>query len=91
MWQRRRWINSRTWWNQSDSIKISEYKPHGVSCEFKLRHVPMEQKFYAYYIPATYSEFADHEVDLSIVDIDELNQHFLLRYGGSRRRNEGNR
>ena len=51
----------------------------------------MEQKFYAYYIPATYSEFADHEVDLSIVDIDELNQHFLLRYGGSRRRNEGNR
>ena len=56
--------------NQGDAIKFSKYKPTGVSSEFSDDSgVRMQQKFYGFYIPVTYDEFARSEGELGNVNL----------------------
>jgi len=76
--------------NQSDSIKLSGYAPSGVSSEFTLEGVEMEQRFHAFYIPATYVEYARNQEDLAVVNIDAANKA-LLKVEVASAANEGTR
>jgi uncharacterized protein (TIGR02594 family) len=63
--------------NQGDMIRASRYRTSGPSSEFKLHGKKMQQKFYAFYVPATYAEFAKREPDLPTVDPDTVNRELL--------------
>ncbi len=67
--------------NQGDQIKLSGYAQSGASSTFILtsgnNKVKLEQRFYNYYIPVTYSNFADHENAAPIVDIHIVNKEFF--------------
>ncbi|GAB2844861.1 hypothetical protein GCM10027277_11040 [Pseudoduganella ginsengisoli] len=77
--------------NQGNSIKISEYQRTGVSSEFMLKGVKMQQKFHGFYIPATYLDFAKKEPPLSTVDITKVNQELLKITNYTASENEGTR
>ncbi len=60
--------------NQGQTVKLSDYATSGVSSRFALDGVRMEQRFHAFYIPATYAAFAEHEGELATVDVDGANR-----------------
>ncbi len=77
--------------NQSDSIKMSNYKPTGVSAEFTLNGVFAQQRCHGFYIPATYAEYAKKQGDLAVVDTADLNKNLLKIQGKTVSANENTR
>ena len=77
--------------NQGDSVKLSPYAKSGVSASFKLNKTKMEQKFHAFYIPATYEEYAKKQGDLAVVDIIDVNKNLFKIEGAKPVANEGTR
>jgi hypothetical protein len=77
--------------NQGDSIKVSPYKKSGVSAEFSINGVTMQQKFFGFYIPATYAEYAKKEGALAVVDAMEVNKELLKITNATTAPNEGTR
>lgn len=63
--------------NQNDRLKLSPYKTSGVSAEFELKGIDLEQKFHGFYIPVTYEEYAKSQPEPDIVDIKDVNRNFL--------------
>lgn len=63
--------------NQKDRVKISIYASSGVSSEFKLNGRRVHQKLLAFYVPASYIEFAIKDGPLQVVDSEEVNRVFL--------------
>lgn len=77
--------------NQGDQIKVSEYATAGVSANFVLKGVPMQQKFHAFYIPATYTEYAKQADELGVVDATEVNKGLLNIKNAAATQNESSR
>ncbi len=67
----------RTFGNQGDALKVSRYKDEGNANTFTLNGKKMEQRIHAYYIPATYAEYAKAQGELAVLDIDETNKNLL--------------
>ncbi|WP_028100565.1 TIGR02594 family protein [Pseudoduganella violaceinigra] len=63
--------------NQGDSIKLSAYADKGISSFFTLKGKKMKQCFHGFYIPATYTEYAKTQGELTVIDIDEGNKALL--------------
>ncbi|WP_296953074.1 TIGR02594 family protein [uncultured Massilia sp.] len=63
--------------NQSDRLKVSQYKVTGVSARFKLHGKWLQQKFHGFYIPVTYEEYAKSQHEPDVVDVDDVNKNFL--------------
>lgn len=70
--------------NQGDRIKLSGYAQSGTSSTFVLTSgtttVKLEQRFYGFYIPVTYSNFSKLEGSAAIVDMDVVNKEI---FGGA--------
>ena len=77
--------------NQKDSIKISEYATTGDSARFKLKKVPMAQRFHAFYIPATYAEYAKQAGELATVNAVDVNKNLLKIKNAGVSKNESGR
>lgn len=75
--------------NQGDKLKVSGYVTSGISCTFKLKGGPkLDQRFYAFYIPVTYEDYAKSQGELEIVDIKDINKNFLNIAGATSVANE---
>ena len=77
--------------NQGDQIRVSPYASSGVSSNFKLHGVEMQQKFHAFYIPASYAEYAKTAGELAVVDTTEVNKGLLNIKNASSEANESSR
>lgn len=77
--------------NQGDQIRVSPYKSSGVSSNFTLKGVAMQQKFHAFFIPASYAEYAKHAGELAVVDTTEVNKGLLNIQNASAAANESSR
>jgi uncharacterized protein (TIGR02594 family) len=77
--------------NQKDSIKVSDYATTGDSAKFKINKILMAQRFYAFYIPASYAEYAKKTVELAVVDSVDINKGLLNIANAGVTKNESSR
>jgi uncharacterized protein (TIGR02594 family) len=63
--------------NQGDTVRISVYAQSGISSRFTLHRRAMHQKFFAFYIPASYVEYAKKEGSPMVVDPGDVNRTLL--------------
>lgn len=77
--------------NQGNTLKLSRYRSSGTSSTFRLNGRTLEQRFHAFYIPATYAEYAQHCPDIATVSIEDVNKNLLGINQTPTSRNEGTR
>lgn len=77
--------------NQKNAIKLSKYATTGDSAVFEMNKVEMAQRFYGFYIPATYSEYAKQAGALETVNVDEVNKNLLNVHNAGDSSNESGR
>lgn len=64
--------------NQGDRVKLSAYAMSGVSSRFVSDGVTYDQRFYGFYVPVTYLEYARNERELEVVDMDKINKEIIV-------------
>jgi uncharacterized protein (TIGR02594 family) len=76
--------------NQGDTLRVSPYKIVGNSASFRTPDGRYwHQRFYAFFIPATYAQFAQQDVPLTLVNTVEVNQQLLNISNAATTVNEG--
>jgi uncharacterized protein (TIGR02594 family) len=56
--------------NQNDRVLLSTYKDTGISSHFTHQGIHYYQKFYAFYIPASYLQYAQQEQDVPLASVN---------------------
>ncbi|MTH48216.1 TIGR02594 family protein [Intestinirhabdus alba] len=76
------------------TIKASQYSTTSPVARFKMtvnkvKGVAVYQKFYKFYVPATYKDYADSDEDLITVEVDKVNKEVLEIGKVSTQKDEG--